>query len=122
LSQEQLPRFSREDVPREERVAAFVNAFIDRDPQARQLLNPSNRSLFAEGYRPTLGVPHNPEASGELFTDIRLYFIRKLYLDLNAIKPLNQTLFESFVDQISHESGQTITCAGGIALEGTIST
>jgi hypothetical protein len=109
-AEEQLLRFTREDVPREERVAAFVDAFIDRDPQARGLLNPGNRTLFAEGYRPTVGVPNNPERGRVRFTDLRPHFIRKLYLDLNAVRPLNQGSFESFVDQISYDSGQNLKC------------
>ena len=110
-----LPGFTNEDLPHQDRVAAFVSAFIERDFQARTLLNPSNRALFAEGYRPKIGVPRDPEAGGHSFSDIQAYFTRKLYLDLNSVSPLNQSTFQSFVDQIGRWANQTIICVGEIS-------
>lgn len=112
-----LPGFKNEDLPHQDRVAAFVTAFMERDPQARQLLNPSNRALFAEGYRPKIGVPHDPEAGGKSFADIKAYFTRKLYLDLNSVRPLNQSTFQSFVDQVGRWGDETVICAGQISVK-----
>jgi len=110
-----LPGFKKQDVTREDRVAAYADSFLQRDLEARQLLSPSNRTLFGQGYRPIIGVPHDPEAKGERFTDIRSYFIRKLYLDLSAIQPLTGTNFQAFLDQLGRQADQTVTCAGQIA-------
>lgn len=112
-----LPKFTKTDISNETRVAIFVREFIGRDSQASQLLNPSNRSLFTQGCRPKIGIPHDPEANGQKYTDIQKYFTRKLYLDLNSIRPLNQSGFKSFVDQVGRWSDQTIICAGEISLK-----
>ncbi len=111
---QRLPSFTKADATSEERVAAFVDAFFNRDPQARQLLNPSNRTLFAAGYRPDIGVPHNPEASGTQFGDILPYFVRKLFLDLKALERLDRKTLESFIDQVGRWADETIMCAGEI--------
>ena len=110
-----LPSLKKEDLVNEERVEAFVNSFLKRDRQASELLNPSNQTLFSQGYRPVIGVLQDPEAKGQRFRDIKPYFIRKLFLDLNAIQPLNREGFEMFVDQIGYYSDQTVICAGTIA-------
>lgn len=112
-----LPKITSKDLPHQDRVAAFVEAFIEHDPQARGLLNQSNRVLFEEGYRPKIGVPHDPEESGQNFFDIRAYFTAKLYLDLNSVSPLNQSTFQSFVDQFGRWADQTLMCAGEISLK-----
>lgn len=112
-----LPKFTKEDLSNETRVVTFVTDFIERDSQVRQLLNPSNIALFAQGYRPKIGIPHDPEANGQKFTDIQKYFIRKLYLDLNSIQPLNQSTFQSFVDQVGRWADQTLICAGKISVK-----
>jgi hypothetical protein len=112
-----LPKFTNKDLSNETRVAIFVTEFIGLDSQASQLLNPSNMSLFAQGYRPKIGIPHDPEANGQKFTDIQKYFTRKLYLDLNSIHPLNQSNFQSFVDQVGRWGDQTIICAGEISVK-----
>ena len=112
-----LPGITSKDLPHQDRVAAFVATFIERDSQARELRNRSNRALFAEGYRPKIGVPNDPEASGQNFSDIQAYFTTKLYLDLNSVSPLNQSTFQSFVDQVGRWADQTIICAGGISIK-----
>lgn len=112
-----LPGITSKDLPHQDRVAAFVATFFERDSQARELLNPSNKALFAEGYRPNIGVPHDPEASGQNFSDIQAYFTTKLYLDLNSVSPLNQSTFQSFVDQVGRWADQTIICAGEISVK-----
>ena len=112
-----LPKFTNKDISTETRVGIFVTDFIRRDPQASQLLNPSNMSLFAQGYRPKIGIPHDPEANGQKYTDIKKYFTKKLYLDLTSIHPLNQSSFQSFVDQVGRWADQTIICAGNISVK-----
>ncbi|OHB80602.1 MAG: hypothetical protein A2Z25_01175 [Planctomycetes bacterium RBG_16_55_9] len=112
-----LPKFTNKDISTETRVGIFVTDFIRRDPQASQLLNPSNMSLFAQGYRPKIGIPHDPEANGQKYTDIQKYFTKKLYLDLTSIHPLNQSSFQSFVDQVGRWADQTIICAGNISVK-----
>lgn len=112
-----LPKFTNKDISNETRVGIFVTDFIRRDPQASQLLNPSNMSLFAQGYRPKIGIPHDPEANGQKYTDIQKYFTKKLYLDLTSIHPLNQSSFQSFVDQVGRWADQTIICAGNISVK-----
>ena len=109
-----LPTFTIQDITYEQRVAVFVTSFLGCDFQAQQLLNPSNRSIFGQGFRPMIGLPNDPESSGEKFTDILPYFIRKIYLDLNSIQPLNQAIFQLFVDQIGRYADQTLLCAGEI--------
>ena len=110
-----LPGFAKEDVASEERVAAFVVSFIERDSQAGQLFNKNNRSLFSQGYRPKIGIPHDPEAGGHRFSELRSYFSKKLYLDLASIRPFDQPTFQSFADQIGRWADQTLICAGGIS-------
>jgi hypothetical protein len=112
-----LPTFTIEGIADPERVDAFVKAFLDHDAQARGLLNPSNRALFAEGYRPTIGVPHDPEAEGEHYPDIQAYFTCKLFLDLSSIRPLDEPTFRSFVDQVGGWADQTVTEAGMITVK-----
>ena len=112
-----LPEITKEDLPHQDRVAAFVSTFLERDAQARELLNPSNRAFFGEGHRPKIGVPHDPEASGKPIADIKAYFVRKLYLDLNSIRPLDQPTFQAFVDQVNAWSGETLNCAGEIIMK-----
>ena len=112
-----LPGITIEELSHQDRVAAFVATFIERDSRARGLLNASNKSLFEEGYRPKIGVPHDPEAGGLNFSGIQAYFTTKLYLDLNSVIPLNQSTFQSFVDQVGRWSDQTIICAGGISVK-----
>ena len=112
-----LPKFTKKDISSETRVAIFVTDFFVRDSQASQLFNPSNMSLFAQGYRPKIGIPHDPEASGQKYNDIQKYFTRKLYLDLNSIYPLDQSSFQSFVDQVGRWADQTIICAGNISVK-----
>ncbi|MEX2649488.1 MAG: hypothetical protein WD673_10790 [Alphaproteobacteria bacterium] len=107
--------FSLHDLSSEELVAAFVTKFIAADAQARELLNPSNRRLFADGYRPQIGIPHDPEIEREKFSDILSYFIRKLYFDMKSISPFDQQNFQTFVDQIGYWSEKTLLCAGDIA-------
>ena len=112
-----LPEISSKQLPHQERVAAFVSTFIKLDPMARELLNPSNRTLFAEGYRPKIGIPHDPEANGRTFSDIQAYFTSKLYLDLQGVTPLNQSSFQSFTDQVGRWADQTVICAGELSIE-----
>ena len=104
-----LPTVAKDDLSDEERVAVFVSAFLERDSRARQLLNSSNTFLFAEGYRPVLGVPNDPEASGDTFIDLPSYFIRKVYLDVNSIQPLAPASFQSFLDQLHAWGYHTLT-------------
>jgi hypothetical protein len=87
----ELPRITNEDIRNEEQLTAFVTSFINKDFQASTLLNPSNVALFAQGYRPKIGLPYDPEASGQKFADLQKYFIRKIFLDLKSIEPLNLT-------------------------------
>ncbi len=112
-----LPKFTNKDISDETRVAIFVKHFIRRDSQASQLLNPSNMSLFAQGYRPKVGIPYDPETNGQKYTDIQKYFTRKLNLNLNSIHPLNQSSFQSFVDQVGRWADQIIICAGDISVK-----
>jgi len=112
-----LPQIASEDLAHQDRVAAFVEKFIELDPQARELLNPSNRALFAENYRPRIGVPYDPEASGRKFSEIQAYFTTKLYLDINSVSPLNQSNFQALVDQVGRWADQTIICAGDISVK-----
>ena len=97
------------------RVARFVDLFLRNDPQARQLLNRSNVSLFTEGHRPRVGIPHDPEAVGKRFESLQAYFVRKLYLDLHALQPLREPTFQKFVDDVGDSSDVTIMCAGDLA-------
>ena len=110
-----LPTFGAHDAADEGRVAKFVDTFLRSDPQARQLLNRSNLSLFTEGYRPRVGVPHDPEAAGKTSDTLQAYFARKLYLDLDALQPFSEPTFQKFVDDIGDSSGETIMCAGDLA-------
>jgi hypothetical protein len=110
-----LPGFAREDLSIESRVTEFLSAFIERDKQAGQILNASNRMLFAQGYRPKTGVPNDPEAGGQRFVDIKSYFTKKLYLDLKSIQPPDKPTFQSFIDQIGRWGDQTLLCAGKIS-------
>jgi hypothetical protein len=112
-----LPSFTNEDLSNETRLATFVTEFFRRDFQASTLLNPSNMALFAQGYRPKIGIPHDPEVNGQKFTDIQKYFTRKLYLDLNGIHPLDQSTFQSFVDQVGRWADQTLICTGQISVK-----
>ena len=111
----ELPRITNEDIHNEDQVAAFVTSFIKNDFQASTLLNPSNVALFVHGYRPKIGLPHDPEASDRKFTDLQKYFTRKIYLDLKSIEPLNQSNFQNFTDQVGRWSDQTLICAGVIS-------
>ena len=118
IAAQELPRFNSGHMTRESQLATFVDAFIEADSQARQLLNPSNRTLFAQGYRPTVGVPHDPEAKRERFTDLRAYFIRKLHLDLNALRPPDQRQFRSFLEQLGQGSDRTLMCVSVASING----
>jgi hypothetical protein len=113
----ELPGFAKEDLSNESRVSAFVEAFIERDEQAGQILNSSNKTLFVQGYRPKIGVPHDPEAGGQHFTNIKSYFTKKLYLDLSNIRPPDQLTFQSFIDQIGRWGDQTLLCTGRISVK-----
>ena len=62
-------------------------------------------------------MPHDPEVQGKRFTDLRSYFIRKLYLDLNAIQPLTQASFQAFMDQFLRYDGQTLICVMEITIK-----
>lgn len=112
-----LPTFSKEVISQEEGVAAFVYDFFASDSQARQLLSASNKTLFAEGHRPQIGLVNDPEIKGKKYSDIQTYFTRKLYLDLRSLGSVDVTTFRAFVDQIGHYSDETITCAGEIAFK-----
>ncbi len=111
----ELPRFKNEYLRDEDRVAAFVTSFIKKDFQASTLLNPSNVTLFAKGYRPKIGLPQDPETNNQKYSDLQKYFIKKIYLDLNSIQPFNQLSFQIFIDQVGRWSDQTLTCAGEIS-------
>lgn len=114
-SAQSLPSFSAQNGADEGRVAKFVDSFLRSDSQARQLLNQSNVSLFAEGYRPRVGVPHDPATAGKASKTLQAYFARKIYLDLRALQPFSEPSFQRFVDRIGDDSGETIMCAGDLA-------
>ena len=113
----ELPRITNEDIRNEERLTAFVTSFIKKDFQASTLLNPSNVALFAQGYRPKIGLPYDPEASGQKFADLQKYFIRKIHLDLKSIEHLSQSNFQNFIDQVGRWADQTLICAGEISVK-----
>lgn len=106
------PPFRAQDAADERRVSTFVETFMRSDAQARQLLGRSNVSLFAEGYRPRVGLPHDPEATGKKYQNLQAYFARKLYLDLQALQPFGEPAFQRFVDEIGAGGDETIVCAG----------
>jgi len=109
-----LPAYRAQDPVDEEHVAKYVDSFLRADAQTRQLLNRSNLQLFAEGYRPRIGVPHDPEAETKV-SDLQTYFARKVYLDLRALSPFKEQTFRDFLDGIADDSGETIMCAGDLA-------
>lgn len=111
----ELPTITNETIRNEERLTVFVSSFIKKDFQASTLLNPSNMALFAQGYRPKIGLPYNPEAGGQKFDDLQKYFTRKICLDLKNIKHLNQSNFQNFIDQVGRWADQTLICAGEIS-------
>ena len=111
-----LPPFRQSDAAREEAVAEFAAAFFERDPMARQLLNHSNISLFSQGYRPTIGIPYDPEQGGARFSDLRAYFVRKLVLDVSSLATLDRASFQRLTDYIGSEGDKTVICAGEIAV------
>ena len=112
-----LPALTLEDAEREYRVTIFVDTFLKRDPQASQLLNHSNLALYAEGYRPTIGVFHDPEKDAAKIADLKQYFTKKLYLDLKALRPFRKQTFETFLDEIGKTADQTVMCAGKIVVK-----
>ena len=112
-----LPQLTEHDLSSQERIATFVAKFLRHDPQAKELLNPSNTALFRDGSRPRIGVPNDPESGGKKLADLSTYFAIKLYLDLNSIRPLNESTFRSFVDQVGTWGNATLTCAGEIGMK-----
>ena len=109
-----LPSFTRDDLSDEKRVAAFARSFLERDPRASQLLNPSNTLLFEHGYRPVIGLPNDPEGDGDAFVNLEEYFIRKVYLDLDSLEPVTRASLEVFLDQLGEWSYHTLTGSGRI--------
>ena len=62
-------------------------------------------------------MPHDPEADGTQFGDIQTYFVRKLFLDLQALEQLGRETLEPFIDQVGRWSDETIMCAGEITVK-----
>jgi hypothetical protein len=112
-----LPALTLDDAEREDRVTIFVDTFLKRDSQASQLLNPSNLALHTEGYRPSIGVFHDPEKDAAKIVDLKQYFTKKLYLDLKALRPFRKQTFQTFLDEIGKAADQTVMCAGEIVVK-----
>jgi hypothetical protein len=112
---DELPRFAKTDAANEPRIVAFVKSFLKADAQARQLLNRSNQTLYATGYRPVVGVPHDPENGGRKLPDLQAYFAKKLALDLRSVQPLDAPHFQAFIGQVGFSGDETVMCAGDIA-------
>ena len=64
VNEPELPNIFLADVKNRQKVESFVDAFIKVDPQANQLLNPSNVGLFKKGYRGKIGLFNDPESKG----------------------------------------------------------
>jgi hypothetical protein len=116
-SSSDLPTLTPEDAEREDKLTIFVDTFLKGDLQAKQLLNPSNLALYAKGYRPTIGVFHDPEKNAPKIPDLKRYFTKKLYLDLKALRPFTKQTFQTFINEIGRASDQTLMCAGEIAMK-----
>jgi hypothetical protein len=112
-----LPAFTLEDAEREDRITIFVDTFLKRDSQASQLLNPSNLALHTEGYRPSIGVIHDPEKGAAKIPDVKQYFTKKLSLDLKALRPFRKQTFQTFLDEIGRAADQTLICTGEIVVK-----
>jgi hypothetical protein len=100
----QWRQFKEEYIENEQKFAAFVMDFIQRDPLVADVLNPSNVMLFSEGYRPHIGVSNEPEVGEVKFNDIMPYLIRKVYLDVRSLLPLDRSRFQAFIDSIISHS------------------
>jgi hypothetical protein len=103
-----LPAFHSEYIADEGRITDFVFAFLATDSRAGQLLNRSNLTLFAEGYRPQLALACDVTAD-PVFADLRTYFARRLFIDLSSIELSGEEELRRFLDKIGDASDKTTT-------------
>ena len=108
------PRFTSTLADDYGKFRGFVAAFFKSDRQASELLNPSNRAIYAEGFRPIVGVRNDPDAKFGTTPNLGEYFCRKLYLDFTGLKPMSKEKMLLLTDYIGAESDKTIIEAGGI--------
>ena len=110
-------RFKKEYITDEKKFSTFVMDFVQRDQLLSALLSHSNIMLFSEGYRPHVGRPNDPEIGGAKFSDVLPYFMRKMFMDIKALLPLNRHTFEEFIDRLVEHSDSTLKSVMVIVLK-----
>lgn len=112
-----LPRFDANSLKDINQFAAFLRDFFQNDKQAAQLLNRSNTDLFAQGHRPSAGVPNPPEPPGQKIATLDEYFVRKLFLDLGKQAPFRKAPFRKFLTTLERPWMKSMICAGEMSIK-----
>lgn len=115
MFRQRLPKIRFNEVHDVNRVKKFVQKFLEKDPQAGQLLNPSNIAIFAEGVRPKQGLSIDPDVTGFTYNNLQEYFSIKLYFDLLSLNPITSDELERFIDYLGKETDEMIIGIGDIS-------
>jgi len=115
--EQKRPTLKRGNIPNFEDVSEFVIWFIKNEPIVNALSNRSINDFFNEGYRPKFESYNNPEAVGLNIGSLQVWFVVKLFIDLNILKDDDINRFGQFINDLDKAGMETLLTAGELAFK-----
>lgn len=101
------PIIKKGDIPDQRKVAEFVIWFLKNEKLVDTLLEPSNNTIFNEGYRPLYDEGNDPEKTNKI-TDLGGWFLCKMYIDLNILKDSSKDKWKQFIAKLDKQGMETL--------------
>lgn len=102
------PILQLEEISNLQKVKDFVEWFLKHENFVTTLLEPSNNTIFNEGYRPLSDERNNPEKITNKITNLEVWFVSKMFIDLNFLKNLSKEEWVNFIDELDKEGEMTL--------------
>ncbi len=111
------PILFKSDIPNKEKVFAFLIWFIENDPNVKEITNKSCNLIFNEGYRPRIINFFSTKTENLDAENIIMWFMLKMYFDLNSLKNCNESEFRSYLKVLDEYWREALVTSGDLAIK-----